>query len=214
MCMSNTSHANNTSETRTLAVGCTVRVDETVMVVLPRIAKVVDWFGYNDRPVPVRLRQTGSDSFMVEIHPRESDDLRLWLTPAEVGLMPTDARGEWTLTCSLLVCRDQPAESAETAPWLKHLGDRKHAELRFASESERMQVAMEALNLGYRVQFTTLDAFEHASGMAYIKQLCASYYGDSGATNPTSQMEYETSVAGEIMTALEQAYQFEVPDTF
>lgn len=201
--------ADNTSEARALPVGGRVRVDETVTVVLPRIQDV-DWAGYHGRPVPVRPRQTGPDSFMVEIDPREPDDLRLWVKPSDVRLMPTDVPGEWTLTCSLLVCRDQPAANPEaTVPWSTHLGDRKYAELRFASESERAQVAMEALNLGFRVQFTSLAAFEHTSGVAHIKQLCASYYGDSDADNPTSQMEYETGVAGDIISALEEAYQFE-----
>lgn len=110
----------------------------------------------------------------------------------------------------LLVCRDMPTDSTDAAaPWVVDLGDRKYAELRFATEAERSQVAMEALQLGYRVQFTTLDEFEDESGVAEIKRLCATYYGDSGATNPTSHMEYESAVAGELIGVLEEAYQFQ-----
>lgn len=112
---------------------------------------------------------------------------------------------------SLLVCRDMPEGSTDvTAPWLADLGDRKYAALHFATESERTQVAMEALNLGYRVQFTTLDEFEHISGVAEIKRLCTVYHhGDSGADNPTAQAEYESWVAGELISTLEDVYQFQ-----
>jgi hypothetical protein len=110
----------------------------------------------------------------------------------------------------LLVCRDIPQANTETAAsWVADLGDRKQAEVSFTTESERNRVAIEALNLGYRVQFVTLDDFKHESGVARLKGLCASYYGDSGAGNPTCQMEYETAMVGHIIGALEEAYQFE-----
>lgn len=110
----------------------------------------------------------------------------------------------------LLVCRDiAQANTATAASWVAELGDRKQAELSFATESERTRVAVEALNLGYRVQFVTLDEFEYESGVDRLRELCASYFGDSGASNPTCQMEYETSIAGHIIGVLYEAFQFE-----